>query len=79
MKERVIGFKFDELTGEDPILIKYESEKNIVQEIEDATQSYFESALNEYPDFDEILHIIKVIMDSFGVHWGFVDYSVIAV
>ena len=79
MKEHFIGFKFEELYEEGPIMVKYKSSKALAREIEDALQSYFETALNEEPDLEDILHIITVVMNSFNVEWQFYPYDVVEV
>lgn len=62
MAEHYAMFDFDEARH----LVRYESGKDIGDEIEDALSSYDCGDDEEYED------IVKAIMDSFNVKWEFV-------
>ena len=62
MKEHYAFFDFDE----DRFLVRYYSDNNICDEIEDAFSSICEN--EDDSDYEEI---VKDVMDSFNVKWEF--------
>lgn len=67
MNEHYAFFDFDEAR----YLVRYKSDKDIGDEIEDAIMSYADSIGEENCD-DEYEDVVKDIMDSFNVEWEFV-------
>ena len=75
MKTFFLAFHFEDLVN--PILVKYQAEKDLRYEIEDCMQSYIEADTEEDIEYEDL---INDIMSSFwALDWEFVPYSVIDV